>query len=444
MKIDLSDVTFLIPVYHDHHDRDENISLSIKMLKEDFQTKIIVGENQTSSFSHLGDKYMKFNYKEFHRTRMLNQMAYKATTPIIFNFDADVVVPPLQILEAVRLIRSGYDMVYPYDGRFARVPRTHYPNLSKLRDVGILTEQFKGTFPDDTPSVGGAIVFNKQSFIEGGMENEHFVSYNPEDQERYYRFTTLGYKVSRIPGILYHIDHKITLNSSMQQPNYQRGLKEWGRVKTLTPEVLRAYVDCWDFTTYSDTYHEEIYDRKSPEIVLDQLEEYIDFKTIIDVGCGNASWNTGKYQYTGMDYNAYPKIQDYIDADLRQHLPDFGRKWDLAICVEVGEHLPEQYADILVANLTKLSNQILFSAAIPGQDGENHLNLQWASWWADKFKYHGFLPYYKDIRNPLWQNEEIAPYYRQNMVLYTNNQPSREYYLDRVHPRMYLNALGVT
>jgi len=437
-KIDLSDTTFTIPTFHDSSDRDENISLSIKLLKEDFHCKIIVGENISSSFSHLGDRYMKFSYKEFWRTRMLNQMTYKATTPIIFNWDADIAISPLQILEAVRLIRSGYDMAYPYDGRFARVPRTHYQDISELRDVGILGgKRFNGMNLGDKMSVGGAIAFNKNSFIEGGGENEFFKSYGPEDQERFYRFTTLGYKVARIPGTLYHIDHKITTNSSMQHPHYKANEAEWEKVQKMDKESLRAYVDSWDFTSdYEETYHSDIYDTASPQIILSQLEEWIDFKSIIDVGCGNGSWNTGKYQYTGVDFCA----SKYILADLRKPL-NLEETWDLAICLEMAEHLPEKYADTLILNLTKLSNQILFSAAIPGQDGESHLNCQWQSYWAKKFEDLGFYPYYKDIRIPIWDNYKVAPWYRQNTVLYTNNLPTRQYDLDKIHPKMYLNLL---
>jgi hypothetical protein len=440
MKIDLTDTTFLIPVYHDSHDRDENLTLAIKQLKQDFNTKIIVGENESSSFSHLGDKYMRFNYKEFHRTRLLNQMAYKATTPIVVNFDSDVLIPPLQLLEAVRKVRSGYDVVYPYDGRFARVPRTHYKDLNELRDVGILGgKYFAGTGPKDELSVGGAIVFNKDSFFRGGGENERFLSYGPEDQERYYRFTTLGYNVDRVKGILYHIDHKITINSSMQHKNYPANQKEWEKVKKMDKYQLLDYVDTWDFTSnYEETYHSDIKDTSSAKEVYNYLETLIDFKSVVDVGCGDGNWHDPRYRYTGIDFNVYPDVPDYVDFDIRKRLPDIGR-YDLAISLEVFEHLPAE--EHLIDNLCQLSDQILFSAAIPGQDGENHINCQWQSYWAEKFKEKGYYPYYKDIRTSLWNNKKIAPWYRQNMVLYTKNGPTREYQLDMVHPEMYLNVL---
>lgn len=435
-KIDLNDTTFTIPCYHDHHDREENLTLAVKMLKEDFNTHIIIGENQSNSFSHLGDRYMKFNYPEFHRTRMLNQMAYKATTPIIVNFDADIVIPPLQILNSVLKVRGGHDMVYPYDGRFARVPRSNYPSLNKLRDVGIFGgKSFRGL--NGQLSVGGAIVFNKQSFLKGGGENENFRSYGPEDRERYHRFTTLGFNVDRVRGPVYHIDHEITLNSSIRQPNYESNKNEWEMIERMGKEELEQYVKSWDFTSrYDETYHEEIKDTTSAPTVLNILKDWIEFNNIVDFGCGNKSWDTGLCPYTGIDFNV-PGVD--IDADLRLPL-DVGR-YDLCISTEVAEHLPE--SDTFIDNLCRASDQILFSAAIPGQEGENHINCHWQSYWAAKFKERGFYPFYKDIRTPVWNNEDVAPWYRQNMVLYTKNLPTREYELDKVHPRMYSNALGL-
>lgn len=446
-KIDLSDTTFTIPCFHDSEDRDENLTLTTKLLKEDFSCKIIVGENQTSSFSHLGDKYIKFNYPEFHRTRMLNQMAHKANTPIVVNWDADVNVPPLQLLEAVRLIRSGYDMVYPYDGRFARVPRTHYQEVNQFRDVGILSpHRFKGTRIKDERSVGGAIAFNKESFINGGMENENFRSYGPEDRERFYRFNTLGFKIEKIAGTLYHIDHKITLNSSMQQPNYEANHKEWEKVSQMDKNQLQDYVETWDFNSnYPATYYNEIKDTTSAKEVFDVLETWIDFKSVVDVGCGSMGWCTDRHEYTGLDFNLadcrIPRsCKGFANVDIRKPLPALG-KYDLALCLEVAEHVDELYVDTVVSNLATLSDQILFSAAIPGQDGENHINCQWQSYWAKKFEYYGFYPFFQDIRTPLWNNPNVAPWYRQNMVLYTNSQPTREYELDKIHPEMYLNLL---
>lgn len=247
-RVDLSDVTFIIPVAYDHTDRKENLELAIKNLKAQFDCVVIVGEQGGKHFEGLGDIYLEFDYKKFHRTKMLNVMSDLAGTSIVINYDADVIIPPMQIVEAVLRIRNGVDFVYPYDGRFARVPRLHYDTVDSFNDVGMLAgHKFKGTLVRDASSVGGCIAYNKESFFSAGGENENFISYNPEDLERVERFKKLGYKVERVDGILYHIDHYISSDSSQQNPDYNMG--EFRKVQKMSKEQLSAYVQTWLQTT---------------------------------------------------------------------------------------------------------------------------------------------------------------------------------------------------
>ena len=92
-------------------------------------------------------EYVKFDYPVFHRTKMINEMVKGIHTNYFFNWDADVVIPPMQVLYSVTLMREeGFDIVYPYDGRFARVDRKVWFNkISKSLDAGIFAKQlFKG------------------------------------------------------------------------------------------------------------------------------------------------------------------------------------------------------------------------------------------------------------------------------------------------------------
>lgn len=250
-RIDLSDVTFMIPVCFDHSDRLENMALNVCMLQRSFKTNIIVGENFSDRFrkyENYGCIYKKFNYSAFHRTRMLNEMAKMSSTPIVANWDADVFISPLQILQSVESIRNGTDMIFPYDGRFARVPRMPYFKLlEKTLDVGMFGNKlFKGMMADDRLSVGGAIFFNKESFFHGGGENENFVSYGPEDVERDLRFRRLGYKVERTTGPLYHLDHWRGPDSKSHNKFHKRNHEELDLIDSFKTELaLYEYTQTW-------------------------------------------------------------------------------------------------------------------------------------------------------------------------------------------------------
>jgi hypothetical protein len=93
------------------------------------------------------------------------------------------------------------------------------------------------------------------------------------------------------------------------------------------------------------------------------------------------------------------------------------RRFDLAISLEVAEHLPPECADAFVRTLVGLAPVVLFSAAVPGQGGTLHLNEQWPSYWAGKFEMQGYRCL-DVLRDEFWGNDEVAWWYQQNMLLF--------------------------
>lgn len=448
-RIDLRDTTFTIPVFYDHEDRAQNLRLTVKYLNKHFDTHIIVGEQGGNHFAALqGVKYIKYDYDKFHRTKMLNEMAQETDTELLVNWDTDVIVPVMQIAQTVRRLREEADMVYPYDGRFGRVDRKRWYNeISQALDTGIwYRERFSGTRDADSRSVGGAIFYKKDSFLEGGLENEHFITYAPEDQERWYRFQKLGYKVERIKGNLYHIDHFIGQNSFTQHPLYKQNEKEFHRIRGI--QDLRGEVNSWPwYHKYSIKYYDEIIeDSTQSRDEFFKIPEVINrVSSIIDIGCGIGNWgkNLTNFIYHGVDHKIPEKIlaipiENYRDFDLTSdNLFPFTGKYDLAMCMEVLEHIPEKYADKAVQLLTTLSEKILFSAAIPGQGGRGHLNEKWQTYWANLFKKYDYYP----INLPIHDNSTIAIWYRNNAALYVKGDTGQSV-IDYVHPELYTNIVG--
>lgn len=165
-------------------------------------------------------------------------------TPIVYNWDADVVVPPLQVLKSIQLLRDNKaDMTYSYDGRFARVPRNLFETMEKALDVGVFGGMmFKGMRQGDAPSVGGAMAWKRSIFMEGGGEDEKYISYAPEDRCRFETFQKLGYRVERVKGVLYHMDHFISINSSEQNPHFQANWQHYNHKASLTVSQLKNYI----------------------------------------------------------------------------------------------------------------------------------------------------------------------------------------------------------
>jgi len=83
-------------------------------------------------------------------------------------------------------------------------------------------------------------------------------------------------------------------------------------------------------------------------------------------------------------------IDLHQSADIQHDLNDpidLNRKFDLVLCIEVAEHLKPESADILVqtiANHMHVGSKLIFTSALPGQGGDNHLNEQNPVYWRSK------------------------------------------------------------
>ena len=107
---------------------------------------------------------------------------------------------------------------------------------------------------------------------------------------------------------------------------------------------------------------------------------------------------------------------ELITHDLKNVLPFYG-KYDMAISLEVAEHLPENRGKSFISDLCELSSVVLFSAAIPYQGGDNHINEQWQSYWYGLFKENNFVGI-DLIRPQIWENINVKSWYKQNCMLY--------------------------
>lgn len=153
-------------------------------------------------------------------------------------------------------------------------------------------------------------------------------------------------------------------------------------------------------------------------------------KAVADAGCGTGTFlrvfkDCGVNDITGIDgwwvnkdELLIPK-ENFLEYDIQQPFA-LNKKFDLVLCLEVAEHLAESSADGFIKSLTALGDIIIFSAAIPNQGGQNHINEQPFAYWINKFSVHGYS--FKDVfRNYFWNNEKIDWWYRQNMFLVVKN-----------------------
>ncbi|RYY10059.1 MAG: class I SAM-dependent methyltransferase, partial [Chitinophagaceae bacterium] len=170
----------------------------------------------------------------------------------------------------------------------------------------------------------------------------------------------------------------------------------------------------------------EVHNRTSPRLIVPLIIDMLHPRSVVDVGCGLGTFlavfeENGVEEVLGLEgewldtKNLEISKEKVIIADLEKEFRS-DKKFDLALCIEVAEHLSPHSADTLVNTLTGLSDVILFSAAVPGQGGQNHINEQWATYWQAKFAAKGYS-YYDEIRSKIWNNKEIEWWYKQNAFL---------------------------
>jgi hypothetical protein len=244
--IDLSDVTFCIPIRVDFPERLENLKLLVEYLQKNFKTHIHVWEDGPTSLGNMEGITYTFNHNTsplFYKTRILNQLCKATKTEIIVNpYDCDVLLPVDRYVQAVDEIRSGRaDAVYPYDGMFVNINRYWIPSIREQNDLGHIPSGY--IFSPN--SFGGCLFWNKSKLMEFGMQNEHFLSWGPEDNEIYERAILLGAKIGRLPGVIYHMDHRRGINSGHTNPFVAMNDKEYARIKSLDSESLREEVKTW-------------------------------------------------------------------------------------------------------------------------------------------------------------------------------------------------------
>lgn len=177
----------------------------------------------------------------------------------------------------------------------------------------------------------------------------------------------------------------------------------------------------------------QVHNLQAPKEIVPILIKMFSPKSVVDVGCGLGTFlhvfkENGVTDVLGIDgpwvnkelVSQHIPLDCFLEKNLEEEIT-IDRRFDMAICLEVAEHLHKDYASALVSNLTDLSDIVVFSAAIPCQGGQNHINEQWLTYWEELFNTYGYALY--DILRPqIWDNPNIFFWYKQNMVVFAKKR----------------------
>jgi len=176
--------------------------------------------------------------------------------------------------------------------------------------------------------------------------------------------------------------------------------------------------------------------RNAPKMADAVLAEFPAIRSIADIGCGGggfaAEFQKRGLRVVGCEYGeagrnrAAKKGVEVHEFDLsKSQTPLPGSPFDLAISLEVGEHIPAELASAFAGYLTCTSDLIVFTAAQPGQGGHGHINEQPCSYWIEKFAQLNFLedaPACSRISASL-RRADAFPYLINNLLVFRRERP---------------------
>jgi hypothetical protein len=184
-------------------------------------------------------------------------------------------------------------------------------------------------------------------------------------------------------------------------------------------------------STYGQDFFEELGEGSSASAraVMPLLIEAFAPQSMIDVGCGRGAWlaaarELGVSDVLGVD-GAYVDVasllipaERFTPHDLTTPLR-IARRFDVALSLEVGEHLIEAVAPTFVESLVAAAPVVVLTAPVPNQPGTQHLNGQWPEYWAQLFRSRGYVAF-DPFRLRLWDDRRVEYWYAQNMVVFVS------------------------
>jgi SAM-dependent methyltransferase len=216
-------------------------------------------------------------------------------------------------------------------------------------------------------------------------------------------------------------------------------------------------------TPYSESFYEvqKSGSVRSAEILVPHLVKLFRPASVLDVGCGTGTW-LREFMRHGID-DVLGLDGGYVDPAMLAIPPEkfratdltcpsgVERRFDLACCLEVAEHLPESVARQLVDGLVAAAPVVVFSAAVPGQGGTNHVNEQWQYYWHSLFAAAGRATV-DCVRPVFYDDDHVSWWYRQNILVYCDKQAVPEgfpvlasrYDINRILPEMTLGPRNGT
>lgn len=255
------ELDFLMPCRIESEDRLRNVITSVTYLLSNFpNSNVIVKEVDSHSHfkfralptikkyvdtKNLIHHFENSEEKFFHKTKILNDLLCLSTKEIVYNYDVDVVVPSSSILLSYDAIRSNQcDAIYPFGCGVYQWAVNYSSELmeqfiSSQFDLNVVVNSSDRR----SSTIGWGQMIKRNVYIDCYMWNENFISWGAEDCEFYYRLNSLGYKVGRVNGDIFHFEHGRTFNSHYHNPKFMDNHNLWQWMRNQDKNTIVNYYE---------------------------------------------------------------------------------------------------------------------------------------------------------------------------------------------------------
>tara|TARA_B100000424_G_scaffold118274_1_gene89303 strand:- start:590 stop:1399 length:810 start_codon:yes stop_codon:yes gene_type:complete len=254
-----NDLTFLIPTRIETEDRLRNIISSVSYLLKHTNAKVIVKEvapRNTFLFralseikkyvdvSNLTPLYEKSDEPLFCKSKVLNDLIIASDTKFVANYDADCILPVESYHRAYSILENDEaDIVYPYQCGVYQWKTNYNMNIYNSFMNTLSTNVLDKDKQLSNSTIGWSQFINRKKYIDSYMMNENFLSWGCEDDEFYFRMSTLGNRIARVNDYVYHLEHSRTHNSWFSNPNFNQNYHLWNTIKTFDKSQLIGYYE---------------------------------------------------------------------------------------------------------------------------------------------------------------------------------------------------------
>lgn len=222
-------------------------------------------------------------------------------------------------------------------------------------------------------------------------------------------------------------------------PTQSMGLKKqaryyWSRALTRLGESIKS-----DRLIYNGLVRQHFADharQNAPALARIIRAAFPDSSTAVDLGCGSghfvAALRAAGIRAEGYEYSAQLRRTAARELGVTIHPFDLADppvmpQVDLALSIEVAEHLQPLMGDTLVRLLTTSAPTVWFTAARPHQGGAGHVNEQPAEYWISRFKKYGYefdQSFTEQLRPRIGTETVKAPWLAENLLIFRQASPA--------------------